>query len=86
MTHPPRKGRRAIGVVEHGQLIANVLRLAEMIRRRYRPGRTTLQQLVLLIALETDCSRATAYRWAAEFTDALGLELAKAPVRKDLRG
>lgn len=60
----------------HGQPVANVLRLADMIRRRYRPRKTTPVQLAMLIMLETDCSRATAYRWAAEFRDALGLELA----------
>lgn len=65
-----------LGVQKRGQLVANVLRLADMIRHRYRPGRTHLNQIALLIMTETECCKATAYRWAGEFVDALGLELA----------
>lgn len=71
-----RKGASVLGVQVRGHLVANILRLADMIRRRYRPGVTHLQQIALLIMTETECGRATAYRWAGEFVDAMGLELA----------
>lgn len=88
MTHPPpsRKGGRYLGVIRRGQLVSKVLLLADMIRRHYRPRKTTPVQLAMLIMLETDCSRATAYRWAAEFRDALGLELAEARTKNTIRG
>lgn len=83
MIRTVQKKRHALGVIKRGLLVANVLRLADMIRRRYKPRRTNLQQVALLIALETECSRATAYRWAAEFRDALGLELANPNVKSN---